>query len=296
MKGRAIPCEAAFPFTLHPLPFTTVPIIDLITPWAAAARSGDQDELAALFRRNAEALEPIRRQRAPTESALPAPAAWDTLAEQAADDTFQQRLREARDRLSDRGLVAPQRIVLLASAAPGGPFEVIPGPGATTIALFIDRAPGVTPAQVALAAGMAALTRWTTPGNPIATIAARGHWDRWAAAREVSLAEWVYAAGLGVHAAGWVAERRADALGLADGDLARLRQAERALQIRLDGDLDHAGVGLVLRWLEDDAPVAMRRATDGSVIPRGAGRYLGWRMLAERVERVGIAEAAGMAA
>ena len=62
-----------------------------------------------------------------------------------------------------------------------------------------------------------------------------------------------------------------------------------------------AGQGVVLarpslarRWLEDDAQVAMRRGAGGTTLPPGAGRYLGWRMLAARVERVGLAEAAGM--
>ncbi len=94
----------------------------------------------------------------------------------------------------------------------------------------------------------------------------------------------------------WLVDDDPTALGLTDGELRRLRHAERSLQERLDADLEGTGVGLVLRWLEDDAPLAMRRAPDGTVTPKGAGRYLGWRMLAERVARVGVAEAAAMAA
>ncbi len=277
-----------------------MPILDLVTPWAAAAR-GDADELATFARRHADVLEPIRRQRAPTEASLPAPTTWANLAERAGDTALHQAIRDARDRLVDRGLAAPKRIVLVASGAPGGAFEAIPEPGAETIALFVDRL-GVSGregaaapnAETAVASAMAALTRWTTPGNPVAAIAVRGGWDRWEAAREVRLAEWVYAAGLGVHAAETLGAAPAEALGISEGALNRLRQHERTLQSRLEADLDRAGMGLALRWLEDDAPVAMRRGADGTTLPPGAGRYLGWRMLAARVERVGLAEAAGM--
>jgi hypothetical protein len=51
-----------------------------------------------------------------------------------------------------------------------------------------------------------------------------------------------------------------------------------------------------MRWLDDDAPPAMRRCTDGFVVPCGAGRYLAWRMLEERVARVGLLEAAELGA
>lgn len=282
-----------------------MPILDLVTPWAAAARSGDSRDGEQFLTRSADVLEPVRRQRAAAEVRLPPPTDWARLPELAADGGLHQVLRDARDRLIDRGLVEPKRIVLLASAAPGGPVEVIPEPGAETIVLFVDRMVGArhaSPASThathasALAAGMAALTRWTTPENPVAAVAARGSWDRWAAAREVPLAEWIYAAGIGVHAALELGDVPAAALGIGDGDLRRLRQAERALQARLDADLDGTGMGLLLRWLEDDAPATMRRAPDGTLIPPAAGRYLGWRMLADRVARVGLAEAVRMTA
>jgi hypothetical protein len=80
------------------------------------------------------------------------------------------------------------------------------------------------------------------------------------------------------------------------GGLSRLRGGERALQERLDAELDQRGVGLLMRWLDDFGPSSMRRTEDGVVIPAGAGRYLGWRMLAERVARVGLLEATAMEA
>ncbi len=284
-----------------------MPIIDLVSPWALAEQAGAHDAFQARWR---ALLEPIRRQRAPTEAELPAPHEWGGLAAFAADGALHLALRETRDRLVDRGLVNPTRIVLIASAAPGAPFEVIPEPGNSTIALFVDRAGtrrlrpesgdaaslAARPILAALAAGMAHLTRWTTPGNPIAIRAAAGPWDRWDAARDIPLAEWIYAAGLGVHAAELVGDGPATALGLSDSEMRRLRRAEHSLQERLDAELDRTGMGLMMRWLEDDAPLAMRRAPDGTVTPNGAGRYLGWRMLAERVARVGVAEAAAMEA
>jgi hypothetical protein len=71
---------------------------------------------------------------------------------------------------------------------------------------------------------------------------------------------------------------------------------ERELQSHLDADLDGSGPGLLMRWLDDDASPAMRRCADGFVVPPGAGRYLGWRMLEERVGRVGVLDAAVMEA
>lgn len=290
-----------------------MPIIDLVTPWALAEQAGAH---AAFRERWSAILEPVRRQRAPSEPELPPPGDWQAALTAVAEDGLVDRLREARDRLADRGLRAPVRVVLLAAGAPGAPFEVIPEPGDETVVLFVDRvairpagsaAAAALPSQAlgngaarpivaALAAGMGQLTRWTSPGNPIAQLAAMPPWERWSAARRVPLAEWVYAAGIAAHAATLLEPDPAVALHLGEGELARLRRAERSLQERLDAELDEAGVGLVLRWLEDDAPLAMRRHADGALVPRGAGRYLGWRMLAERVERVGVAEAAVMGA
>ena len=261
-----------------------MPVIDLITPWAA-------DPTGAPPRLRGR-LEAIRRQRAPTEATLPPPPSFDPVAGRARDTSLHQRLRSARERLAEQGLRFPAELVLVASAAPGPAAEPLPDPSGDAVALFLDRADddGLV---AALAGAMAALTRWSQPASPLAPLAGRPGWDRWAAAREVPLLEWCYTAGLGVHARALVTPDAAphDLLGLSAGALTRLRQDERALLALLDDDLPRTGAGVVLRWLEDDAPPALRRGDGDLVIPPGAGRYLAWRELRDRVARVGVAEA-----
>lgn len=267
-----------------------MPIIDLVTPWAAAAQA--PDTLAAFTRSHATLLEAVRRQRAPSAAALTTPTTLARAQAIAADPALHARLRRERDDWRDRGLRAPTRIVLSAGAEPGPAWEVLPATAEGGVVLFVDRASG-DDAVAALAAALAVYTRWTAD-TPVARIAARGAWDRWSAAREAPLAEWVYAAGLAVHAAAarfpeWPVERL---LGLSRGAHQRLRTMERELTERLEAEMDRAGLGLVLRWLTDEAPPGLRTGTDGRLVPQGAGRYLGWRMLAERVRRVGVAGAA----
>jgi hypothetical protein len=265
-----------------------MPIIDLVTPWAA--------DPEGFTTRSHPAIETIRRQRSPTEPRLPPPASFDGLTARARDPSFQQRLRDTRDRLVDRGLAAPARILLVASAAPGGTAEPLPDHNGGAVALFIDRADDREILR-ALGGAMAALTRWSQPVSPVAAQIARGNWDRWIAARDVPLVEWIYSAGVVVHARALV---EPDAppevlLGVARGNFRRLRRDERALIGQLNLDLPQSGVGVVMRWLEDDAPPALRRGSDGNLIPSGAGRYLAWRELADRVARVGVVEACAMA-
>ena len=287
-----------------------MPIIDLISPWSHAAASLDARELHHFRGRHATTLDLIRRQRAPLLAELPAPLDWKIAAQRATDGELLDAIRATRDRMAEAGFRAPAQIVLSASAAPGPIAEVIPGV-ADTIVLFLDRYPaaglGRAPALAsemvaALSAAIAIFTRWNDPAqaNPVARIAARGVWDKWAAAREVPLAEWIYAGGIGVHAAiafgSGVGAQRAATLPIPTADLRRLRAAEHELQLHLDADLDSTGAGMLMRWLDDDAPPGMRRCADGFVVPRGAGRYLGWRMLEDRVARVGVLEAVGMGA
>jgi hypothetical protein len=288
-----------------------VPIIDLVSPWAHAAASLDAREMRSFRARHAVLLERIRQQRTPLLSDLPAPNDWRMAAARAGDGDFLDGLRAIRDRMVEAGFRTPGQIVLAACGAPGPIAEVMP---ADTVVLFLDRnpaagrglaGPGRAPAPAigitsALASAVAILHRWTDPrrNNPIARLATLRPWDKWQVAREVPLAEWIYAAGIGVHAAiaygGAVGATHASPLQMTPADIRRLRAMEHELQSHLDADLDHTGAGLLLRWLDDDAPPAMRRCADGSVVPRGAGRYLGWRMLGERVARVGVEEAAVM--
>jgi hypothetical protein len=269
-------------------------ISDLVTPWTQLAASGDAADREAFRRRHSGELEPLRRQRAPTESAFPlhdTPSLGDV---DPADLTLHATLRSLGERMAGDGFRLPAAVVLVASPTRGGALEVIPEPGQSLVALAL---PCELPAM--LAAGIAMLHRATDPasGTGLSRAAARGMWDKWRWARELPLAEWIYAAGIGVHAAReYVGVDTATAVGVSTGAFSRLRTTERALQERLDADLDDAGTGLMLRWLEDDAPLAMRRAPDGFVVPAGAGRYLGWRMLEERVARVGLLEASTMGA
>lgn len=260
-------------------------ILDLITPWSHAAASRDALELRHFRTRHASTLELIRRQRAPLLPELPAPAEWTVAVGRANDADLLDAIRAKRDQMAEAGFRAPAQVVLAASAAPGPIAEVIPG-SSSSVVLFLDRAPG-NEITSALAGSIAILTRWNDPamGNTIARFASRGAWDKWVVAREVPLAEWIYAEGIGVHAAPAPS---------GTSGLRRLRAMEHELQAHLDADLDHTGAGLLIRWLDDDAPPAMRRCADGFTVPRGAGRYLGWRMLEERVARVGVLEAAVM--
>ncbi|MES2123472.1 MAG: hypothetical protein V4503_02170, partial [Gemmatimonadota bacterium] len=84
-------------------------------------------------------------------------------------------------------------------------------------------------------------------------------------------------------------------LGISRGAFHRLRERERPLRTLLVTDLPEAGLGLVLRWLAAGAPLSARTVGD-QVVPPQAGRYLGWRMTAERVTRVGIGAALRMPA
>jgi hypothetical protein len=264
-----------------------LPLIDLISPWAHAAASLDAREVRSFRARHAVLLETIRQQRTPLLAELPAPGDWRVAAARAVDDELLEAIRGTRDRMVEAGFRAPGQIVLVASGAPGQIAEVIPG-SASLVGLFLDRdLAEAVPA--ALAGAIAIHHRWSEPSrsNPIARIAAQGPWDKWQVAREVALAEWIYATGIGVHAG---------ATSATSSELRRLRAMERDLQDHLDAELDATGAGVLMRWLDDDAPPAMRRCADGFVVPRGAGRYLGWRMLEERVARVGVREAAVMAA
>jgi hypothetical protein len=143
---------------------------------------------------------------------------------------------------------------------------------------------------------VASLTRWCADDSRSPVRAHLGEaWDRWQLARTIPLGEWLYTEGLGVHLAQALfpdapAHRL---LGASPGVLRRLRQREHALRDLLEPDLDQAGLGLVLRWLAPQAP-ASARTSGTTVLPPFAGRYLAWRMLEERVKRVGIGEAMRM--
>jgi hypothetical protein len=274
-------------------------IVDLVSPWAATFDAPDPAQARERFRsRHADVLDALRRHRAPHADAYPIPGearALHLLAARASNLDLQQLLRDQLHAAVALGTVEPTAVLLLAGGDEGGAVETLPGPR-STVTLFFDRAPDTTDLIVALSRGLAELTRWSAPDSQSAVRALRHDpWDRWQLGREIPLGEWLYAEGLGVHLAQAllpdVPTHRL--LGSSRGALRRIREREHALRAQLESDINQAGLGLVLRWLAPAAPLSVRTA-GGAVLPQGAGRYLAWRMTAERVARVGIAEALRM--
>ncbi len=271
-------------------------IVDLISSWATAIETVPAQ--ATWRARHADLLEGLRRQRAPHADACPLAsdrARLHRLADRASDPERQQLLRDMIVAAARLGVDTAVSVVLLAGGDDGDCVEPLPGP-APEVVLFLDRCRDDTEMVVALARGLAAVTRWSSRDS-LSAVRTRGtsKWDRWQLARDIPLGEWVYAEGVGLHLAQHLlpAVPAHRLLGTSVGALHRLRDREHSLRTLLDADIDQAGLGLVLRWLTPDTP-ASTRTIGATVIPVGAGRYLAWRMVAERVERVGIGEAVRM--
>ena len=273
-------------------------LLDLVSPWAAAIDAPDSPRARGAFRaRHAPLLESLRQQRAPHDAHLAlaiGTAALQRLAARAADAEWQQRLRDTCTAASALGADVPADVVLLAGDDRGDPFEALPT-ARPVAALFVER--GDDDALLAaLARALAAITRWCARDSlsPVQS-GVRDPWDRWARAREISLAEWAYGEGVGLHLAAALVPAREPhlLLGMSRGSYHRLRERERLLQTLFAADLPASGPGVVLRWLAPGAPPATRTIGD-VVIPPLAGRYLAWRMTAERVARVGLGEALRM--
>ncbi len=273
-------------------------IIDLVSPWAAAVDAPQAQ--SAWCARHAALLEALRRQRAPHASAFPLAtdrAELHRLALRASDPERQQLLRENVSESYGLGVDTAASVLLFAGDDAGDGVEPLPGTAAKVV-LFLERCPDDTDLVVALARGLVAVTRWSSRDSLSAIRAPNaGEWDRWQSARDIPLSEWLYTEGLGLHLAQRLlpdvpAQRL---LGISTGAVHRLRDREHTLRALLDADIDQSGIGLVLRWLTPDTP-ASTRTTGTTVLPAGAGHYLAWRMVAERVERVGIGEAVRMAA
>lgn len=273
---------------------------DLISPWAAAAESLDVAQARAAFRaRHAALLESVRRQQAPHDPELALlldPAALHPLAARASDPEWQQRLRDTVARSATLGADSAATITLLPADGPGELGEPIPAPSPSAV-LMVGRGDDAE-VHVALARSLASLTRWLaedsrSPVRSRLTVP----WDRWEQARDLPLAEWAYLEGVGLHLAHalFPALEPQQLLGISRGALYRLRSRERVLRTLFHADLNQPSLGLVLRWLVGGAPPSAR--TVGNVmVPPAAGRYLAWRMTAERVARVGLADALRMPA
>lgn len=272
-------------------------IVDLISPWSVAIETAPAQ--STWRARHADLLEGLRRQRAPHAEAYPLAsdhAALHLLAARASDPERLQLLRDMVGAAGDLGVDTAASVVLLAGDDEGDSVEPLPGP-APEVVLFLNRCPDDTELIVALARGLVAVTRWSSGDSLSAVRAPRtGEWDRWQLARDIPLGEWLYTEGMGLHLAqGLLPDIPTHRLlGTSVGALHRLRDREHSLRALLDADIDHTGLGLVLRWLTPGTP-ASTRTSGNTVLPAGAGHYLAWRMVAERVERVGIGEAVRMA-
>jgi hypothetical protein len=264
-----------------------MPVLDLVTPWAQASNSSNPARERAAFRtRWAEPLETFRRQRTPLATLLPLSTHSIRAVALARDPALAPRLRDVRAALSELGIVPPVlTTVLLATEAPGAAGEAIPESKSPLIYLCLDRIASEDELVKSWIRGAVFLVRWLGrhPSDSL--------WDRWGAARSIPLAEWVYAAGLAAHAVRAVLPEMPphQQFGMSRGSFQRLREHERALTARLAADLPLSGLGPWLRWFGDEvgAPPSIR-SDGGSPVPDGAGRYLAWRLTAERVERLGL--------
>lgn len=269
-------------------------ILDLVSPWCAAVESSDPAAELAFRRRHSTVLEAVRHQRTPLAAAFPLETdlnALRRLARRAADSDGQQVVRDALARATRLGIDGCRRVVLLSGGLAGDPVEPLPD---GDLAVFLACADDDVAMLASLARAAVVVTRrqlsapaWKRRGSSA--------WDRWEAARELPLREWIYDAGLGAHLGqALLADQPPHRiLGLTPTAFARLREREKVLHARLEGDLDRSGIGLVLRWLMPETP-AGPRTVRGMVVPPLAGQYLAWRMVAPRVARVGLAEAIRM--
>ncbi len=276
-------------------------IVDLVSPWCTAVEAADPVAARIAFRiRHAPLLESLRSARTPLLDALPFttdPSVLRPIARRAADPAVQQQLRDLLVHAAGLGADRCRGVVLVPADGVGDLAEPIPWPDANVV-LFLDDAENEDGLIVALARAVAAVTRWTAPDSRTLVTRDPHHvWDRWQSARDVPLREWIYTEGVGLHLAQTL---RPDLpthqlFGITQVALARLRQREKVFRALLAIDLDQRGIGLVLRWLVPGAPAGSRTIGDVALPPM-AGRYLAWRMLAERVARVGLGEAIRMAA
>jgi hypothetical protein len=276
-------------------------IVDLVSPWCAAVEAADPVAARDVFRtRHAPLLGSLRSARTPLLDTVPFATDAGVLrpiARRAADPTVQQQLRDLLVRAAEFGADRCRGVVLVPADGVGDLAEPIPWPDANVV-LFLDRIEQDDGLSVALARAVTAVTRWTAPDSRT-LVAHDPHraWDRWQSARDVPLREWIYTEGVGLHLAQAL---RPDLpvhqlLGVTQVALGRLRQREKVFRALLATDLDQRGIGLLLRWLTPGAPTGPRTVGDVALPPM-AGRYLAWRMLAERVTRVGLREAIRMEA
>jgi hypothetical protein len=216
----------------------------------------------------------------------------ESLAQRARAATLHARLGELVREARGPGLGPTDlEIVLFAAVGPGDDADALPHPTRPQLVLCLDRLEHPVALDLAVLRGLVLLARWQSRALPMPT-----PWDRVSALRTVPLAEGVYAEGLAHHLMAALhpelpPHRR---LGIARASWDLLRQRESVLLDALERDLPRPGLGPWTRWLDPAPPVP--DGPDSARPPRGAIGYLAWRLLEDRVRRVGLAEAAEMEA
>src|SRR5436190_4605987 len=134
-----------------------------------------------------------------------------------------------------------------------------------------------------LAHEIAHVVRYTSPTSrsDLRTIIANagGYYSYWDTGRQATLRELLINEGLAVHVSRAISPGHAawEYFGYERRQFADVRQLESVMSRAVLGDLDHAGLGLRLRYLSggmsDEA-----RTVDRYVLPERAGYYLGARM------------------
>jgi hypothetical protein len=121
-------------------------------------------------------------------------------------------------------------------------------------------------------------------------IQADGYYSYWETGRQASLRELLVNEGLAVHVSQMISPGHAawEYFGFARRQYARVRELETIIARAVVEDLDHAGLGLRLRYLSggmsDDA-----RTVDRYVLPERSGYFLGARMVEAAIAEHGIA-------
>lgn len=269
-------------------------MVDLVTPLVPPPGGSEQGH-PHLHPRERALLDALHRQRRVI-------AAFPTT------DHQLHRIRALADRLAESDLVdtlrrgvatafelgvAPDPTLLIAATEEGGgdAVEVIPAPQ-LLLALLLDRLDDHP--LVPLARGLAALARWSDPASASAVRRALAltEWQRDDFLALIPLAEWIYTEGLGLHLAEALQPTLEvhDLLGVSRTAAARLREQERLLMSLLEEELPLQASASWYRWLGEEGRAEARHPS-GTRIPLGAGRYLAWRMTAERVARTGLAAA-----
>lgn len=270
-------------------------LLDLVSPWAAAVGRSDPASRHAFQTEHATLLTDLQRQRTAGDAPRD-PVADPVLLGALASLTSgraTQRMLQLIDRTRALGADLPSTMVLLAGDGRGDPMEVLPWQTPPIVAVYVELMggglQGVRRMHATMSRGLALATRWGAADSESVLATPGRSWDRWAAARDVPLSEWIYSDGVASHLA---CAANPDTpvhavLGVTKSEFATLRQQERVLRQRLAPALGESGVGGVLRWLNHggSVPVGARPANP---VPHGAGRYLAWRMTAERVRSIGL--------